>query len=139
MSKRFKEYLAEQKAQVNEAATAEQINKLKETPEFKGISKLLPKVAQQIELVWGYPEFYTFVQKIVDGQAIGGHAFGKLHPITIEALGALTHLHMLEFSGTQNAAKNTIKPDIWGPEYERGFKKRMTESEYQDMRVFLAE
>lgn len=110
---------------------------LHNSPDFKGLSKYHPAIARAIELQWGYPEFYVYIKKILDGMKLGGEDFQHLDKLSKEAIGSLTSLHNKAFPAGKTELKKIIRPDIWGPEYERGFMRDLTEAEVAEMKEFF--
>jgi hypothetical protein len=111
---------------------------LKGSEEFKRIAQKDKTLSQGLELAWGYPEFYVYIKKVMDSGRVGKDSF-NLDNQTKTDLGVLTALHQKTFPNTKNELKKDIRPDVWGPQYERGFFREMTEAEVEEMKAFLAE
>jgi hypothetical protein len=131
MTKLIKELLAINKNTVEEATIDTSF--LTRSKEFKYIKMKKPDLADQLELSWGYPEFYGLIRKIFDGAQIGQVRYNNLDDTIKTNLGILTNLHREHFAKFDMQLHKTIKPDVWGNQYERGFFRDMSD---QEMKMF---
>jgi hypothetical protein len=70
---------------------------LKNSGEFKGIQSKDQKMAKALELQWGAPEFYMYVNKVLDGIKKGDAAYKHVTPDVKLDLSRLVRLHSQKF------------------------------------------
>jgi hypothetical protein len=96
--------------------SAADVAELKNTQEYKTLKAKHPKVADAIELQWGYPEFNTYAQKALDSVKTKKGDFANMDNESVSSLAKLVSKHGQKYPELKKQADKSPTNYRWDDE-----------------------